>query len=304
MENLSGVFSVETTQVKGVSSVVELFVKREDKIHLEVSGNKYRKLKYNIEKALADGVNTLLTFGGAFSNHIAATAAAGRLYGINTIGVIRGEELEKQINNNPTLLYAQQCGMQFKFVSRSDYRNKDSELFIESLKKEFKDFYIVPEGGTNALAIKGCEEILTATDNIFDYICVPVGTGGTISGIINSALPNQKVLGFSALKGDFLIEDISKFAKQDNWQLISDYHFGGYAKINTELVTFINQFKERHNISLDPVYTGKMMYGVYDMIKNNYFPPDSKILVIHTGGLQGIKGMNIRLKQRKLPLIQ
>jgi len=302
--SLGEVISVNEPVVKGGKCSVEVFIKREDKIHPDVSGNKYRKLKYNIEKALIEGFDTLLTFGGAFSNHIAATAAAGKIYGVKTIGVIRGEELELKINKNPTLLYAQQCGMQFKFVSRGVYREKYSESFINSLKKEFEDFYIVPEGGTNTLAIKGCEEILTGADSEYNYVCVPVGTGGTISGIINSTKTSQKVLGFSALKGDFLIEDISKFAKQDNWQLVNNYHFGGYAKINTELITFINQFKKDYNIPLDPVYTGKMMYGVFDMIKNNYFPSGSKILIIHTGGLQGIKGMNIRLQQKKLPLIQ
>lgn len=283
---------------------LDLLIKREDEIHSVVSGNKYRKLKYNIKKASSEGYESLLTFGGAFSNHIAATAAAGRIFGINTIGVIRGEELESKINENPTLLYAKQCGMQFKFISRSDFKNKNSESFINSLKIEFGNFYNIPEGGTNDLAIKGCEEILTTADKDFDYVCVPVGTGGTISGIINSTLQNQKVLGFSALKGDFLKEDISKFAKQDNWELITDYHFGGYAKINAELITFINQFKQEHNIPLDPVYTGKMMYGIFDMIKKGYFRKGSKILVIHTGGLQGVKGMNTRLKKKQLPLIQ
>ena len=283
---------------------LNLVVKREDEIHSVISGNKYRKLKYNIEHAKQNNYRTILTFGGAFSNHIAATAAVGKLYGLKTIGIIRGEELINKVNENPTLVYAKSCGMQFKFVSRSDFKLKDTKPFLEALKIEFGDFYIVPEGGTNDLAIKGCEEILTEADKDFDYVCVPVGTGGTISGIINSTRPSQKVLGFSALKGDFLIEDISRFATQDNWTLISDYHFGGYAKVNAELITFINQFKAVNKIPLDPVYTGKMLFGIADMIKKGYFPEHSKILIIHTGGLQGIKGMNARLKQKQLPLIQ
>jgi 1-aminocyclopropane-1-carboxylate deaminase len=282
---------------------VELFMKREDEIHPFVSGNKYRKLKYNLIEAENKGHKTLLTFGGAFSNHIAAVASAGKGLGFRTIGVVRGEELESEISKNATLSFAQQNGMQFKFVSRTAYRNKTSEDFLNVLKNEFGDFYLVPEGGTNALAIKGCEEILKSEDTCFDYICCAIGTGGTISGIINCSKPSQQVLGFPALKGNFLKQDISKFATQSNWELICDYHFGGYAKINEELVTFMNQFKLEHGIPLDPVYTGKMMFGVFDMILKNYFPKGSKILVIHTGGLQGIKGMNVRLKNKNLPVI-
>ncbi|WP_299253205.1 1-aminocyclopropane-1-carboxylate deaminase/D-cysteine desulfhydrase [uncultured Lacinutrix sp.] len=283
---------------------VELFVKREDAIHPIISGNKYRKLKYNIEAAKKEGKNTLLTFGGAFSNHIAAVAEVGSVYNLKTIGVIRGEELVSKINDNPTLKHAQDCGMQFKFINRTDFRNKEDLNFIENLKNEFGEFYNIPEGGTNSLAVKGCEEILTEEDSSFDYICAPVGTGGTLAGLINSVKMNQQVLGFSALKGDFLQEDISKFAKQDRWKLITDYHFGGYAKINNELITFINAFKALNNIRLDPIYTGKMLFGIQDMISKSYFPKGSKILVIHTGGLQGIAGMNNRLKQKNLPLIQ
>ncbi|WP_044405098.1 1-aminocyclopropane-1-carboxylate deaminase/D-cysteine desulfhydrase [Lacinutrix sp. Hel_I_90] len=283
---------------------IELHLKREDEIHSLVSGNKFRKLKYNVMAAIKEEKKTLLTFGGAFSNHIAATASAGKMCGLHTIGVIRGEELVSKIEDNPTLRYAQDCGMLFKFISRTDFRNKEDAHFISELQNEFGDFYLIPEGGTNALAVKGCEEILTKPDASFDYVCAPVGTGGTLTGLINSSKPGQQVLGFSALKGDFLKQDISKFAKRNNWKLITEYHFGGYAKINVDLITFINQFKKDHNIALDPVYTGKMMFGLMDMIKNGYFPKGSKILAIHTGGLQGIKGMNARLKKKNLPVIQ
>ncbi|SFC84133.1 1-aminocyclopropane-1-carboxylate deaminase [Algibacter lectus] len=286
------------------NSTVELYLKREDAIHDFVSGNKYRKLKYNILEAQGLGCKTLLTFGGAYSNHIAAVASAGQIYGLKTIGVIRGEELIDKIDSNATLSYAKASGMQFKFVSREAYRNKTSTDFINSLKEEFKDFYNIPEGGTNTLAVKGCEEILTAEDASFDYICCAAGTGGTISGLINASKSNQQILGFPALKGDFLQEDISKFATKTNWELILEYHFGGYAKINSELVSFINQFKLENNIALDPVYTGKMLYGIFDLIEKGKFPKGSKILAIHTGGLQGIKGMNVNLKKKNLPLIE
>lgn len=281
-----------------------LFVKPEYLIDPFISGNKYRKLKYNILEAKKLGSQTLLTFGGAYSNHIAAVAAAGKRFGFKTIGVIRGEELAKKTQVNPTLEYAQNQGMQFHFVSREAYRVKDTALFIEELKQQFGDFYSMPEGGTNKLAIKGCEEILTEQDEKFDFIITSVGTGGTISGIINSAKSHQKILGFPALKGDFLRKDISKFARNNNWDLITDYHFGGYAKINSELISFINDFKSRFHIPLDPIYTGKMAFGVFDLIKKGYFPKNAKILMIHTGGLQGIAGMNQLLDKKNMVKIQ
>ncbi|GAB2765431.1 1-aminocyclopropane-1-carboxylate deaminase/D-cysteine desulfhydrase [Salinimicrobium soli] len=286
---------------------VRLYLKREDLLHPDVSGNKFRKLKYNIEQAISEGQDTLLTFGGAFSNHIAATAAAGQLSGFKTIGVIRGEELgadlEETLAKNPTLKFAASCGMKFHFVSRSEYRNKTSEVFLESLKQQFGNFFLVPEGGTNAAAIKGCEEILSEKDVEFDIICSSVGTGGTISGLINSSAPHQKVLGFPALKGDFLKEEIRKYTSKNNWDLITNYHFGGYAKVNGELIAFMNDFRKKHNILLDPVYTGKLLFGICKLMEQGYFSENTRILAIHTGGLQGISGMNNYLKKKSLPQI-
>ncbi len=189
--------------------------------------------------------------------------------------------------------------MVFEFVGREIYGEKNNSKFIRNLEEKFGNFYLIPEGGTNNLAIKGCEEILTVTDEKFDYICCAVGTGGTISGLINCSKNGQQVLGFPALKGDFLREDICKFVSGSNWDLITEYHFGGYAKVSEELILFINEFYQKHKIPLDPIYTGKMMFGVMDLINKNYFPVNSKILVIHTGGLQGIAGMNNLLKQKK-----
>lgn len=280
-----------------------LFLKPEYLNHEYVSGNKWRKLKYNLIQAKEEGQSKLLSFGGAFSNHIAALASAGRLFGFKTIGIIRGEELENNYKNNSTLNYAASCGMSFKFVSREVYRNKQDTTFINDLKKEFGEFMYIPEGGTNTLAVKGCEEILQEADQEFDYVCCSVGTGGTISGLINSSWSHQNILGFPALKGSFLKEDISKFAKCNNWDLINDYHFGGYAKINKELVHFMNAFKGRYDIQLDPIYTAKMVYGVFALDKKGFFRNNTKILLIHTGGLQGINGMNEQLKRKKLPLI-
>jgi 1-aminocyclopropane-1-carboxylate deaminase len=285
-------------------NAISLTIKREDLIHPFVSGNKFRKLKYNLLQAKSENKNTLLTFGGAFSNHIAAVAYAGKEQGFRTIGIIRGDELFDKIEENPTLKFAQENGMQFEFVTREEYRHKNESAFIEKLKGKFGDFYLVPEGGTNELAVKGCEEILTKEDARFDFVCCAVGTGGTISGLINGSLQHQKILGFPALKGDFLTDEIRIFAKKDNWDLISDYHFGGYGKVNLELIEFINAFFEENKVPLDPIYTGKMVFGVIDLIHKNYFPAHSKILLVHTGGLQGIKGMNIKLKQKKLPILK
>ena len=278
-------------------------MRREDLIHPFISGNKFRKLKYNLIQAKAENHDALLTFGGAFSNHIAATAFAGSEYGFKTIGIIRGEELESKINENPTLKFAQECGMQFKFVTRDSYRHKADVNFIENLKLEFGNFYLIPEGGTNELAVQGCQEILSQKDSEYDFVCCSVGTGGTISGLINSLFPHQKVLGFPALKGDFLNDEICKFVQNKNWELITDYHFGGYGKVNAELITFINKFYSDNQIPLDPIYTGKMVFGVMHLINKNYFPEHSKILLIHTGGIQGIAGMNIKLKNKHLPTI-
>jgi 1-aminocyclopropane-1-carboxylate deaminase len=282
---------------------VALYLKREDCIHPFISGNKYRKLKYNLEEAKQQKHQTLLTFGGAYSNHIAAVASAGKEFGFKTIGVIRGEELQPKISDNPTLSFAKECGMQFKFISREVYRAKTRSSFLNLLQKELGHFYRIPEGGTNELAVKGCEEILTEQDRDFDVICCPVGTGGTISGLINASNSQQKILGFPALKGNFLQQEIGKFTSKSNWEIILDYHFGGYAKINSELVEFINRFKLEYQIQLDPIYTGKMMYGIFDLISKNYFEKGTKLLAIHTGGLQGIVGMNLKLKQKNLPLI-
>jgi 1-aminocyclopropane-1-carboxylate deaminase len=281
----------------------QIYLKPEYEIHPKVSGNKFRKLKYNIQDFRKSECKGILTFGGAFSNHIAATAAAGNILGFKTLGIIRGLELAKNIENNPTLKYANENGMKLEFISRVDYRKKNQNGFIKSLLRKHPEYYIIPEGGTNDLAVKGCEEILCENDFDFDIICCSVGTGGTISGIINASNPSQKILGFPALKNSSIHKDICKFVKQSNWKLIVDYHFGGYAKVNTELIEFMNDFKSKFKITLDPVYTAKMVYGVFDLIKKKVISNDDKVLVIHTGGLQGIKGMNRYLKKNNFDLI-
>lgn len=280
-----------------------LDILREDKIHPFISGNKYRKLKFNVFEAKKLKKNRLLTFGGAYSNHIAAVASAGRLNNFETIGVIRGEELATSAKNNPTLSFALSKGMKLHFISREKYKKKEDSLFIKDLKQRFGDFYLLPEGGTNKLAVKGCEEILSSIPYNYDYVCVSVGTGGTVAGIIKASRANQKILGFSALNGTFQSSEIEKYTEKDNYRILDTYNFGGYAKIDTQLVRFINNFKEKTNIPLDPIYTGKMMFGIYDLISRDYFTPNSRILAVHTGGLQGIEGMNQRLQKKGLPQI-
>lgn len=286
---------------------ITLFVKREDLLHPQVSGNKYRKLKYNFQQAKVLQIERVLTFGGAYSNHIAAVAAAGKMLGFKTIGIIRGEELGeppgRTLRKNPTLHFAATQGMHLQFITRASYRLKNEPEFLEKLKEQFGDFYLIPEGGTNYLAVKGCEEILGSAEKDFDVVCCPVGTGGTIAGIINSSNENQHIIGFPALKGDFLKEEIRKYTFAQNWRLQHNYHFGGYAKVSTDLVQFINEFKLKYQIALDPVYTGKMFFGIFDMIEKGAISENSRILAIHTGGLQGIAGMNELLKQKSLPTI-
>ena len=282
---------------------VRLCIKREDIIHPFISGNKYRKLKYNLAEASRSNQNTLLTFGGAFSNHIAAVAQAGETFGFKTIGVIRGDELEAKVPQNPTLSFARSKGMHLTFISREEYRRKDEAFYIEKLHNHFGKFYLIPEGGTNPMAVKGCEEILTENDKSFHYITCSVGTGGTIAGLINSSAISQQVLGFPALKGGFLNKEICKFATGDNWRLLNDYSFGGYAKVTGNLISFINLFYKATGVPLDPVYTGKMMFGILDLIKKGYFKRGTEILSIHTGGIQGVSGMNKKLKKKNLPLI-
>ncbi|MGK7393046.1 MAG: 1-aminocyclopropane-1-carboxylate deaminase/D-cysteine desulfhydrase [Candidatus Cyclobacteriaceae bacterium M3_2C_046] len=280
---------------------ITLYLKREDRIHSRISGNKWHKLKYNLEKAKNEHHTTLLTFGGAYSNHIYAVAALGQEFNLQTIGLIRGEA---HLPLNPTLQFARDQGMRLDYLDRSTYRQKNADGFIQSLVRKYGHFYLIPEGGSNELAVRGCAEIPQGIRESFDYLCTPAGTGGTLAGLIAGVGTQQIALGFSALKGgDFLRQDITSLLDKcgisagSNWKIVTDYHFGGYARHQPELIHFINQFKQVHGIPLDPVYTGKMMYGLFDLIQNDYFPPRKTIVALHTGGLQGIAGFNQRFGQ-------
>ena len=278
----------------------QITIKREDLLHTTVSGNKFRKLKYNLEQATREGYKTLLTFGGPFSNHLAATAAAGMIMGFKTIGVIRGDEKYK----NPTLQFCQDQGMTLFPVSRSTYREKHNSYFRKILRQKFGKFYLIPEGGTNSFAVRGCSEILTTADKDFDVICCSVGTGGTLAGLIQSAQLNQKVLGFAALCHRGLEHDIERFTEKKNWEINHNYVFGGYAKLTLPLIEFINHFNKKFKTPLDPIYTGKLLFGIFDLIKQKQWNWGNRILVIHTGGLQGIAGMNQILSKKEWPIIE
>lgn len=265
-------------------------VLRMDKIHSGTSGNKFFKLKYNFIEAEKKGHKKILTFGGAFSNHIHATAIAAKACEFEAIGVIRGDEMQ-----NNTLNEAAQNGMHLHFVDRGKYKEKNKPSFQKSLKDLFGDVFIIPEGGTNAKAIKGTKEIMDLIPSQYDLICAPFGTGGTLAGIINAKKDHQHVWGFSALKGEWAKEKLEELTSHQNgWQLHTDYHFGGYAKWKPELVEFIEDFYEKTAIPLDPVYTGKMLYGVLMEWKKGNISPEQNVLAIHTGGLQGISGFNNR----------
>ena len=271
---------------------IKLFVKRLDLIHPVISGNKWYKLKYNIEQAQRENKKYILTFGGAYSNHLAATAAATKIYGISSVAIVRGEEPQVL---NPVLTFCKQHQMELKFVSRELYRNKNNPHIIDEITKEFNNAYIIPEGGSNTEGVKGCIEILPDEDKKFDFIFCACGTATTFAGLILSCKNSSTVLkGISVLKGmKGMADQVEKFisffdtSTYNNWEIIHDYHFGGYAKKTPLLESFINDFIIKHNIFIEPIYTGKVFFAVYDMIKQKKIPSGARILVIHTGGFRG-----------------
>lgn len=283
---------------------VRLLVKRDDLLRIHersaFCGNKWRKLKYNLYEARRQELDTLLTFGGAFSNHLAAVAEAGQIFGFQTIGIVRGEE---NLPLNPTLQFCRDCGMELHYLDRATYRTKNQPAFAEWMAQRFGDFYWIPEGGTNVLALQGSAEMTQEIENqldskLPDYYAVACGTGGTLAGLILGLNHKSQAIGVSVLKGTFLHEDVTQLlsgnsnASFSNWQMQTAYHCGGYAKFTPELIQFINNFKDQFNIPLDPIYTGKLFFGLFDLIQKDFFPPGSTVLAIHTGGLQGIAGFN------------
>lgn len=271
---------------------VQLYIKRDDLIHATVSGNKWRKLKYNLLEAQTRGERAVLTFGGAYSNHLYATAAAGNALGLKTVGIVRGLELEGK--ENATLQFCRRKDMELHFMTREEYRRRHSEAYLREIVARFGNPYLIPEGGTTELALKGVAEMVHEVKQqlgaIPDYMATAAGTGGTAAGILSAG---ADALAFSALKGgDFLKEDIHQLLKEykqpGNLTLLTDYHFGGYAKWNAELLTFIRDFRAEFGIQLEQVYTAKMFYGLFDLLKKGYFKAGATIVAVHTGGLQGL----------------
>ncbi|MBI3719505.1 MAG: pyridoxal-phosphate dependent enzyme [Sphingobacteriales bacterium] len=265
---------------------VSVSVARLDKLHPIISGNKYFKLKYNIKDALAAGKKGIVTFGGAYSNHLAATAFACKEAGLQAVAVVRGEA-SPQLSY--TLIFCKEMGMVIEFVSRAEYGNK--EKLYHHYQNKYPDHYLVPEGGDNEAGEKGCAEILSYIEdsNQYSHIVCDIGTGTTFKGIVKNSSLKQTVIGIVVLKGAEAMEKTlaEELAPHKNFQLIHDYHFGGYAKKTDELIDFMNQFYQQHQLPTDFVYTAKQFYAVNDLIVKNFFPSGSKILCLHTGGLQG-----------------
>lgn len=269
---------------------VQLWIKRDDLLHPIIAGNKWRKLKYLLNDALINGADTLVSMGGAYSNHLHALAFAGKCLGLKTIGYVRGEPPDIF---NPTLRDLQRWGMDLRFVSRGEYKElrayKHNDLPGLSANQ-----YWVPEGGANSLALKGLAEIAGEITMEYDHLLVACGTGTTLAGLISAAPVTCRITGIAALKGaDFLQEDVKRLLRQNqtytNWQIVHDYHFGGFAKSTPELQQFVRQFDAIHNVSLEPVYTGKLLFAVFDLLQKGYFKPCQRVVVLHTGGLQGAR---------------
>ena len=277
---------------------VQLFIKRDELIHPLLQGNKWRKLKYNLLDAAEQSASTILSFGGAYSNHLHALAAAGKQFNFNTIGIIRGE---RPATLNPCLQDMQNWGMQLEFINRADYKKRDTSEFIQQLKQKHGSFYLIPEGGNNAAGRYGCGELLDELNERYDGICCEVGSGTQFSALVSGhtrssqATYHTHYLGFVVMKNPALLQQLGDYFElqkisYSNWSLNHDYHFGGFARANDTLHEFIWQFKQRQAIQLEPVYSGKMLYGLYQLIEQDYFKPGSRILAIHGGGLQGLRG--------------
>lgn len=277
---------LEIADERLASRGLRLYLKRDDLIHPDLPGNKWRKLKYNIETALLQGHSTLLTFGGAYSNHLLATAAAGHYFGLATIGIVRGEEHDPL---NPTLARAVDFGMRLNYLDRTTYRRKTDPAVLDSLTERLGDFYLVPEGGSNEHAVRGCAELPAEIDVPFDVICCATGTGGTLAGIAAGLERGQRALGFAVLKGaEFLAGDVRRLQAvhgtiTDNWSVVTGYHFGGYARRTAALDDFIADFHARHGLRLDWVYVAKLMYGIFEEAARGTFPPGTTIVAVVTG---------------------
>ena len=273
-----------------LNNEIEVFIKRLDLIDPFISGNKLFKLKHNVDRALLEEKNMLITFGGAFSNHILATAAYAKKKNIDCLAIVRGEEYSEL---NPLLALAKEYGMNFCFVSRKEYAKRNDNNYISELIRKYKKAFIVPEGGNNKLGVLGAEEILETQDKSFDYIICPIGTGATLSGIVNSSNRSQKVIGINCINDTKDVnKNISQKTNKNNWEIINEFNFGGFAKFDNLLTEYLKKFKLNYKITLDLNYTTKMFFGFEKLIERRYFHRKSKVLLIHTGGTYGNLGFN------------
>ena len=271
---------------------VSVHVKRDDLIDDVISGNKLFKLYYHLKNFAENKHKTLITFGGAYSNHLHATAFAGRQLGIQTVGVIRAEPHELE-TLTPTLQDCKNWGMTLIGVSRSEYRLKQDSQIIQQRVQDFDRPYWIPEGGAGELGVKGAQLILKGVEQAqYDVIVMACGTGTTLAGVIRASAAHIKVIGVPVLKGaNWMFKEVEQYLEpaMTNWDLQLDYHFSGYAKWNDELLGFINDVQAQSNLPLDPVYTAKAFYALVDLIKQGKIENTARVLFIHTGGLQGAR---------------
>ena len=275
---------------------VQVDILRLDRIHPVISGNKLFKLHYFLEEAIQSKHKTVLSFGGAFSNHLVATAYAGKQEELKTIGIVRGE---KPDHLSPGLQECLHYGMQLQFISREAYAAKDDPVFINVLKKEWGEFLLIPEGGYHHIGAKGAAGIMEIIkDKDYSHICTATGTATTLGGLLLAADPKQTIIGINVLKGMIDVEERIKYltgnaAKLNQLIIWDGYHFGGYAKKTVPLLEFMNASWLQHSLALDFVYTAKMFFAVYDKIKQSFFPAGSRIICLHTGGLQGNRSLPV-----------
>lgn len=274
---------------------IKLSIKRDDLLHPIISGNKWRKLKYNLIHMKNKGCNSFVTFGGAFSNHLYASAMACKTFNLEGHAIIRGPELDK---HNPTIKMALACGMHLHVIDRKTYRLRHDDTYLKTLQTEFPSSFLIPEGGTNTAALYGVAELARSLP-LSDYVVCATGSGGTVAGLAKGCPSSTNVIGIAVLKqADYLNQEISKLLTDSHsgasWQLLTNHHYGGYGKFTDDVWTFCQLMKKAYLLPLEPIYTGKMLFAIWQLISQDYFPKGTRIMAIHTGGLQGLDGLRYR----------
>ncbi|RXE95831.1 1-aminocyclopropane-1-carboxylate deaminase/D-cysteine desulfhydrase [Pseudoalteromonas phenolica O-BC30] len=274
---------------------IKLSIKRDDLLHPVISGNKWRKLKYNLINMKSKGYDSFVTFGGAFSNHLYASAMACKTFNLTGHAIIRGPEIDE---SNPTIKMARACGMNLYAVNRKTYRSRHAPAYLQTLQTEFPNSFIIPEGGTNHAALRGVAELAASLPQS-DYVICATGSGGTVAGLAKGCTHNTQVIGIAVLKqAEYLNQEIAQLLTSTHsgapWQLLTNHHYGGYGKFTDDVWAFCQFMHQAYKLPLEPVYTGKMLFAVWQLISQDYFPQGSRITAIHTGGLQGLDGLRYR----------